>query len=441
MILQTVRQFIAQEQLFTYPEKILVALSGGADSVALLRILMHLGYPLEAAHCNFHLRGAESQRDMEFVVELCGQHGVFLHAVDFDTTQFARQKGISIEMAARELRYTWFEKISRERHLDKIAVAHHRDDSVETVLLNLIRGTGIAGLTGIKPIHGKIVRPLLGLARADLIAYLDSLGQTFVTDSSNQCEDYTRNKIRHSVLPLLETLNPSVRKGLWQTARHLAQVETVYRTAIKEAMPRVFTSGRQTQSPGLHEGVISVTALLQEPSPAALLHEILSPYGFVPAQVKDIYRSLYGESGRKFRSGSWTLLKDREELIVYCDQETEELPEICIQEVLYHPEMELPRDPSIACIDAARVKNALRLRKSRQGDRFIPLGMQGRKRVRDFLTDRKKNLREKEEQLVLTDGDEIVWVVGERLDDRYKVTENTRQLFVIRLKQSPEKKQ
>ena len=198
-----IQKYIEEKQLFTLHDKVLVALSGGADSVALLRVLLVLGYHCEAAHCNFHLRGEESDRDERFVNELCKGLGVTLHVTHFDTVAYASRHHVSIEMAAREMRYDWFEQLRKERGMAVIAVAHHRDDSVETFLLNLVRGTGIQGLKGIAPKNGAIVRPLLDVGRTDILAFLASIGQDYVMDSTNQRDEFTRNKLRLNVLPLL----------------------------------------------------------------------------------------------------------------------------------------------------------------------------------------------------------------------------------------------
>lgn len=294
MIEQRVIRYIEKEQLFSQNSKILVALSGGADSVALLRILHSLGYECEAAHCNFHLRGKESDRDEMFVRQLCQQYNIPLHITDFDTTRYAEEKHISIEMAARELRYEWFEKKRIECHANRIAVAHHQDDSIETMLLNLIRGTGITGLLGIRPINGYIVRPLLCVSRKEIVCYLQSIGQKYVTDSTNLEDEYTRNKIRLHLLPLMQEINPAIKNSLITTGNHLNDVATIYNKSISEAKARVITS----------EGIL-ISAILQEPSPETVLFEILHPLGFNPAQIKDIYHSLDGnrENNSAAKSG------------------------------------------------------------------------------------------------------------------------------------------
>ena len=239
MLKRKVRQFIEHQELLQKGDRILVALSGGADSVALLRVLLQLGYTCEAAHCNFHLRGEESNRDETFVRNLCQQLNIQLHVQHFDTTSYAKANGISIEMAARNLRYNWFEELRQETGCQWIAVAHHQDDSIETFLLNLIRGTGIKGLRGIQPKNGYVVRPLLCVNREEILDYLQHLGQPFVNDSTNQQHDYTRNKIRLDLLPLLETINPSIRESLLQTANHLNEVHLIYNKSVAACIAQV----------------------------------------------------------------------------------------------------------------------------------------------------------------------------------------------------------
>ena len=242
MIQQRVTKYIEKEHLFSPDDKILIALSGGADSVALLYILHTAGYHCEAAHCNFHLRGKESDRDELFVRQLCERMEIHLHTIDFNTTQYATEKHISIEMAARELRYQWFEKIRKECQADVVAVAHHQDDSIETILLNLIRGTGITGLLGIRPRNGAIVRPLLCINREEIIRYLQNIGQDYVTDSTNLEDEYTRNKIRLNLLPLMQEINPSVKNTLIDTSNYLNDVATIYNKCIEETKKKVITA-------------------------------------------------------------------------------------------------------------------------------------------------------------------------------------------------------
>lgn len=251
MFIRKVSQFIEEKHLLGSGDKVLVALSGGADSVALLRVLLRLGYVCEAAHCNFHLRGEESVRDERFVRALAESLGVPLHVIHFDTNAYAASHNVSVEMAARELRYDWFAKLRQECGAKVVAVAHHRDDSVETFLLNLVRGTGINGLQGIRPVNGEVVRPLLCVSRAEILDYLSSLGQDYVTDSTNLQDEFVRNKLRLNVIPMLETINPSVSDTIAETARRLADVAQVYQEAIQAARKRVMPDGETIDIPVL----------------------------------------------------------------------------------------------------------------------------------------------------------------------------------------------
>ncbi len=423
MFRQKINQSISEKRLFAPDDKILVALSGGADSVALLRVLLLEGYTCVAAHCNFHLRGEESDRDENFVRTLCSNLHVPLQVVHFDTTGYASQKGISIEMAARELRYAWFEQVRTEVGAKVIAVAHHRDDSVETFLLNLVRGTGINGLKGIAAINGVIVRPLLDVNREEILEFLKNLHQDYVTDSTNLQDEYTRNKLRLNVIPMLKEINPSVCESIAETARRLSDVEAVYREAMKVACARVTEE----------EGRFSIPRIVKEVSPLAVLFELFHPYGFNAAQLKDIYRSLEAESGRLFYSENYVLLRDRDCLLL---KKRESLPDVS-HKILHHEvrEMEtgfkVSRDPKIACLDADKLVEPLTLRRWQSGDKFIPFGMNGFKKVRDYLRDRKFTLFEKDNQCVVCSGNDIVWLVNERTDNRFRVTENTRRVMLL----------
>lgn len=417
---ERVIQYINQERLFAPTDKILIALSGGADSVALLCLLQTLGYDCEAAHCNFHLRGEESDRDEAFVRRLCSRRQIQLHTIHFDTTRIAEERHISIEMAARELRYEWFEEVRKTCNAAVIAVAHHQDDSVETFLLNLIRGTGINGLRGIRPKNGHIVRPLLCLSRKEIINYLNRIGQDYVTDSTNLQDEYTRNKIRLNLLPMMQEINPSVKESILGTAGHLNDASVLYKKGIEEGRKRVQTT----------EG-IRIDALMQEPAPETLLFEILHPLGFNAAQVKDIYRSLEGQSGKVFVSEKWRVVKDREYLLVETCRKAVQ-PKLAMEEYDFTEDFVIPRDKETACFDADKLLHPLSLRRWQQGDSFIPFGMKGRKKVSDYMTDRKFSLSRKEQQWVLCCGDDIIWLVGERTDNRFRADENTRRVVIVK---------
>ena len=425
MFKRDVEKFIDQKSLFERCDKVLVALSGGADSVALLRVLHALGYQCECAHCNFHLRGEESNRDEAFVQQLCQKFDIPLHVTHFDTTDYAHTKRISIEMAARELRYQWFETLRQSIGAKVIAVAHHRDDSVETFLLNLIRGTGINGLKGIAPKNGYVVRPLLQESRENILDYLQHLNQDYVTDSTNLQDEYMRNKIRLNLLPLMKELNPSVSESIAATTERLADAALIYNKEREMAIQRVMKG----------EKVISISALLDETAPSSLLFELLHPYGFNSSQIKDIYQSLFGQSGRRFHSSQWEVLRDRDSLILhsFSGEETDHVPPTLTYETVdITPEFIILRDKHIACLDADKVTLPLTVRKWQVGDKFTPLGMKGKKNVSDYLTDRKFTLFQKEHQYVACQGDKIVWLIGERIDNAYRIDADSKRALIVR---------
>ena len=437
-MLSKVADFIAKHQLLSPSGLHLVALSGGADSVALLRILRDLGYRIEAAHCNFHLRGAESDRDEQFVKDLCNSLNIPLHLIQFDTAEYASLHQVSIEMAARELRYGYFRQLCQDIGAETVCVAHHRDDAVETFLMNLLRGSGIHGLTGIRPKNGLVVRPLLGVSRQEIVDYLHSIGQDYVTDSTNLQDDVLRNKLRLNVLPLLKDINPSAAENIDKTARFLQETEKIFDSFMQTALQRLVRTEGQTQS-------VSISALLQQPAPATFLHEWFSPYGFNTAQTQQMIDGLNSHPGKTISSASHTLLIDREMLILEPVSEPSKpirIPEPgryrfsseMLFDVKLFNDITISKSDDCATLDAANIQFPLTVRLVQSGDAFCPLGMEGHKLVSDFLTDRKLTLLEKRRQLVVTaaNGD-ILWLVGQRPDNRYRITPQTTQVLIIKI--------
>lgn len=450
-----VQRFIHQHHLMESDGKYLVALSGGADSVALLLILRELHYTIEAVHCNFRLRGEESDRDERFCQSLCEKLQIPLHLVHFDTRSFAELHQVSIEMAARELRYNHFRQLIKDGGFQGVCVAHHRDDSVETVLLNLVRGTGVHGLTGIAPKNNDVIRPLLGVSRQEIEHFLLARSQEFVTDSTNLTADVMRNKIRLEVLPLLKTLNPSVADSIEKTALYMTEAEKVLNDAMRIAFSRI----RKNQSPL----VLSISALLMEPSPEYLLHEVLSPYGFSSAQIQQIAETLCRQQGRAdaanddvttstgktWLSETHELLIDRDEIIVQSLRKSTFKPLLIHEEGTYilsngmklkverkvvDDTFTISREKTCICLDMKNILFPLKVRLAEEGDRFVPFGMNGSKLVSDFLTDQKKSLFEKREQLVLVQSNnDILWVIGERPDNRYRISSETTDVLMLRV--------
>lgn len=437
-MLSKVSDFIAKHQILSHDALYVVALSGGADSVALLLILQQLGYRIEAAHCNFHLRGEESDRDENFARALCERLDIPFHVIHFDTKEYASLHQVSIEMAARDLRYGYFRQLCQDIGAAAVCVAHHRDDAVETLLMNLMRGSGIHGLTGIRPKNGHIVRPLLCVSREEIEQYLHSIGQDYVTDSTNLVDDVVRNKIRLRILPLLKEINPKVSENIAKTAQYLCEAEKVLDESLAARKTEIIQCG--------HDGfpqTVSIPSLIRQPSPELFLHEWLAPYGFNAAQTSQAFARLHGESGREFHSSTHTLVIDREKLILVplqAPMKTMKIPETgryrydektCF-DVIVTNEVGISKASDTVTLDADTVRFPLTVRPVETGDRFCPYGMEGYRLVSDFLTDSKLSLIDKRRQLVVTDGDgQIIWLVGLRSDHRYRVTEQTATILRI----------
>ena len=447
--------YIKKYKLLNTNNLYLVALSGGADSVALLLLLKEHGFNVHAAHCNFHLRGVESDRDEAFCVELCQQIGIELHRAHFDTREYADLHKVSIEMAARELRYNWFAQLCQDLSAAGVCVAHHRDDSVETVLLNLIRGTGLRGLTGIKPrseqvmtcsqkpqgqLKLMVLRPLLCVSRAEIEAFLTEKGQKYVTDSTNLEADVLRNKVRLQVLPLLRELNPAVSENIQRTAENLLEAQ--------EVLDAILDNYKESN-------VLEISELEKYGSSEYIVFEWLKSYGFNGSQVRQI---LNADSGGIVHSEQgFDVLKDRTRLIV-------EKTDVAFQSRLNVTSMPLKRivvpeegtyildenskfrvrkcavyvskSPYIATLDADKVAFPLTVRRVEEGDWMVPYGMTGRKLLSDLMTDLKMNVFEKRRQLVVVDAQGvIVWAVGLRTDQRAAVRESTVSVWELQIGQ------
>lgn len=431
--------YIESRHLFTLHDTLLVGVSGGRDSIVLADLLFNAGYAFAIAHCNFKLRGAESDQDETFVKELASKYDKPVYSKSFDTFKVAEDEGISIEMAARNLRYTWFEEIRKKHHYDWLLVAHHMDDQTETFFLNLSRGTGISGLTGMKAVNGKVVRPLLFAHGKEIETYACEHNLDFREDSSNFLMDFQRNKIRHMVIPLMEELNPSFRAGMKDTISHLSDAYQIFLQAIDRATERV-VKHRATG-----EIEISLVELKMLNPLSTYLFEILKPYYFNGDVVDEMINCLDGQSGKQFFSPSHRAVLDRDVILVLKNRETTSkryyLEENC-QRIEYPVKLKISsfkRDDSIklhtppnkALIDKDKVQFPLILRKWQPGDYFQPLGMKGMKKLSDFFVDEKFSLTDKEKTWLLTNGEEIIWIIGVRLDDRYKISPETRNMLEV----------
>ena len=446
---EKIRDFINEKQLLRKGEHIVAAVSGGADSVCLLLVLQELGYEIVAAHCNFHLRGDESDRDERFVKALCERLGIKIHITGFDTVNYAKSHGISIEMAARELRYGFFRQLMQEEHCGKTAIAHHADDNVETLFINLLRGTGINGLCGIRPQNGPFVRPLLCCRRSEIITYLKDRGQDYMTDSTNLKADVVRNRIRLEVVPLLESITPAATDSILTTIANLNEARTVYDHAVLNAADCIT---------GKEEDLITIDKerLLSQPSPITILHHLLAPLGFNRTQLQQILQSI-NHTGRLFQAISSEgvpvcLTIDRQHLYIECG-DTKPFPPthidlssnegiICLPHgrqltykiIDFTPDA-IQRENHFACLDLKKLNGNLIIRSATNCDTFIPFGMRGRKLVSDFLTDEKVPLPMKQRQLVLESNGRIAWVVGRRASNEFRTDSTTLRAIILSTRQ------
>jgi tRNA(Ile)-lysidine synthase len=436
-----VKKFVADNLLLTENSNVIVGLSGGADSVALLYILHSLGYRCIAAHCNFHLRGDESDRDENFARTLTAEMDIPFFHIDFETKAFAEKNKLSIEMAARQLRYEWFEQLRINHGAEAIAVAHHLDDSIETLLMNLVRGTGLKGLTGIPCRNEFVVRPLLCLSREDIMAYLMQYNLSCVEDSTNASTEYTRNKFRHEVLPLLESINPSIRKTLYQTIERFTGTEGFYMHSIRELEKKLI----EKQADRV---LIDKNGLLDHPHHKTILFELLQPYGFNATVVNNIVSCLTGDPGHVFTSAGYQLLIDRSKLIlVPLEKKTDllyEIPldvrlitepvELEISQFQIYDEFVVSKERHKVQFDASLITFPLVLRRWQSGDSFVPFGMKNKKKVSDFFIDEKLTRFEKESCWLLTSANEIMWIVGYRTDNRFRINGQTTEILEIVIK-------
>lgn len=454
MFVKTIRRYIDYNSLLSTNGLHLVALSGGADSVALLRVLLQLGYNVEAMHCNFNLRGEESIRDEEFCKALCSQLNVPLHLAHFDTRFYSQQHNVSIEMAARELRYSYFRQLHKELDAESICVAHHREDNAETILMNLVRGTGLAGLAGIRNRNDMIIRPLLSVSRKDIEDYLATLQQPYVTDSTNLINDVKRNKVRLDIMPAISLLNPSATESIVQTAKHVADAMPLLEDALNRYEAEcvgplddqsTYYDGEETDN--FHAVFISIERLMQTPSPEYLLFHILTKRGIPSQLTPQVFSSLSGQTGKSWQIAGRILTIDRGRLLIerqHSEFRTLKIPmtgKYCLcngdrleVSILDRDEtFTIDTSPDVAQLDADTVRWPLTIRAVATGDRFVPFGMTGSKLVSDLLTDRKMTLQQKRRQLCVTDASEqIIWLTGLRTSNKHRITSHTIKYVLIR---------
>jgi tRNA(Ile)-lysidine synthase len=433
-------QFIKDQQLCNFGDRILLAVSGGIDSVIMSHLFFESGYSCAIAHCNFQLRGQDSDADEQFTRGLAARLEMPVHVRNFDVETEMKDQGSSVQMAARDLRYQWFHALADEHGFDAIATAHNLNDSIETSLLNLVRGTGIRGLTGIPSRNGKVIRPLLFAQRKEIEAFALQRGIRHREDSSNRETRYRRNKIRHDVIPVLEQINPSFAETMAETIKRLGETERLLEGQVEKVRKKIF---REEEG----KTIIEVDILRELAPLDSWLFELFSPYGFSKSQCAGIRNILEAGSGKRSVSPSHQIYKDREQLILvenlragferyYLDGpgKHSSLPFAVDVEVFSRDKLrEIPRERSIACLDYDLMEFPLTIRHWQHGDYFFPLGMDQMKKLSDFFVDEKVPVPEKERTWILACGKKIVWVMGKRIDHRFRITENTKRVLILRL--------
>jgi len=436
-VLEQLLNHIRQHALCKTTDKILLAVSGGVDSVAMFHLMREAGFRLGVAHCNFQLRGDESDADEEWVRELCQQFDVPLFVSRFDTKGYAQAKGISTQMAARDLRYEYFADLIRHHGFDYLATAHHFSDVVESVFLNLTRGTGVDGFRGISVKKQKIIRPLLFATRDMILDYALKNNIAWREDTSNATDDYSRNYIRHQIIARLKELNPAFEENFRYTHERLVGARAFAHAHLDDVRTRAVTRRDKDSM------TINIAVILESDFSAVLLWELIKEFGFKYDQCRKI--AVDHQPGKIFLSDGYQLLVDRKHYIIDRKQANTFLSQtierdqriatadrqILVLDLVSADDFKLIKDSCIAQLDADRLHFPLLWRKWQAGDYFVPLGMRSEKKVSDFLIDLKIPFNSKADVTVLQSGDDIVWIVGHRIDDRYRVTESTQRVLVI----------
>ena len=440
-LLDSFQRYIDENDLATHDDRILLTVSGGVDSMVMLSLFTRCGYRVGVAHCNFQLRGAESDEDEVLVEDEAKKHGAAFYNRRFETRAEMERTGESMEMAARRLRYAWFDALSREHGYTAIAIAHHADDSIETFFINLLRGTGLRGLTGISTQVGKVIRPLLFASRKEILEYAVQNRIPFREDSSNRSTKYLRNKIRLGLIPRIREINPKFTDLMRRNIERLTDTPLFIEAAVAHMREDVVTQA---------DGIATIHVERIEaayPRNFAVYELLSSQYGFKGDVCDALCRALSeAATGRRFYAREYVATVDRGRILVEriapgdaCEVTVEQGAQrsYCGNMVLYFETCDIDDiraydvPEQVALLDADLLRYPLRLRRWREGDTFIPFGMEGRKKVSDYLIDRKVSLPEKQRQFVLLSGDEIVWLVGRRIDDRYRLTPETENVLRI----------
>ena len=440
-MINKVLAFVQAQTLFNPADKIIATVSGGIDSVVLCDILHKLNQPFCLAHANFGLRAEESDADELFVKKLAKKHNVPFYGESFQTLEFAQREKISIQMAARYLRYNWFEQLRQQLNYSYIATAHHQNDATETVLLNLTKGTGLAGLHGIAAQNRRVVRPLLCLTKDDIYEYVTEQQLIWREDSSNESTKYQRNLIRHEVIPVLKQINPSLEKTMGQTIQKIQGAEQIYNQYINQVKEKAF----RTEGSTIYIDLLPLRTATALP---VVLFELLRDFNFNYEVVGTVVEAFDASSGKTFESATHVLVKDRDQLVITAKdlrafgsfEINESDQEFTIEDLHLQIRRQaatgyaLPRSRKIAALDLNLLQFPLKIRPWKEGDWFVPLGMNGKKKLSDFFINEKIPVNLKSRIWVLTSDKSIVWIIGHRLDNRFKVTDKTEQILELQIK-------
>jgi tRNA(Ile)-lysidine synthase len=461
-LLEEFIKYIHEQNLFQKKDRLLLAVSGGLDSVVLCELCHQAGFDFEIAHCNFQLRGEESERDEKFVRALSDKYDVKIFVKKFDTKEYAQRNKLSTQVAARELRYAWFDGLldasnrqpvtgnqetsyiqHRTSHISSctyLLTAHHANDNIETLLMNFFKGTGITGLHGILPKHGKITRPLLFAKREEIIVFAKENNVSFVEDSSNISDKYTRNYFRNQLIPAVKEVFPQAEQNLLHNIERFKEIEILYHQSIQ------FHKKKLLEQKG-NEIHIPVLKLLKAEPLKTIVYEIIKNFGFTAHQTDEVVALLKSESGKYISSATHKAIKNRNWLII-APVNTLEANHILINEKdkeinfeegklklkrLQNSNLHLSNSNNIATLDANNITFPLLLRKWKQGDYFYPFGMQKKKKLSKFFIDQKMSLTDKEKVWVIESNKKIIWVIGKRIDDRFKITSKTKDVLEISL--------
>jgi tRNA(Ile)-lysidine synthase len=438
-MLNDFKRFIAENNILNPDERILLAVSGGIDSMVMSHLFIQMGYETGIIHCNFELRGKESDKDEELVCKFADNQNIPFFSKHFDTKTYAKENSLSVQMAARELRYSWFEEIRKDNGYDLIAVAHNLNDNIETLIINLTRGTGLAGLSGMRIVNNRIIRPLLFASRKQITDYCNLNSIRYREDKSNADTKYIRNKIRHQIIPVLKEINPSIETTLNETAERFIGINEIVSEFISKLREKICEhSGENT--------TFNISLLRAHLHNKAIIFELFKPFGIINVQLEDLIKVINGKTGGQIFTGSHRIIKNRKEIIVSTEKinskavytiktvaDLKKIPGIVsAEQVEVNDTFQISYNSAVACLDLEKLVFPLLVRKWEAGDNFFPLGMKHKKKLSNYFIDNKYSLYDKENILILESDGKIVWIIGDRIDNRFRITSSTKNALIVK---------